>query len=182
MSDETERALDGYLIALVRDGSREAFDRLARRWTPKLIRYATRVLGRPEVARDIVQETWISVIRGLERLDDSARFAAWIYSITHRKCADGIDSISVSAASRKASGRRRQSLPMKIRVARHATNSRTSRRPVLSRARADQAVVLDGNAEGRHRAGDQARRVAGGKPDRRDAFRFALIGDGQLSL
>jgi RNA polymerase sigma-70 factor, ECF subfamily len=90
MNDDTERALDGYLIALVQGGSREAFDRLARRWTPKLVRYATRVLGRPEVARDIVQETWIGVIRGLKRLDDPSRFPAWIYGIAHRKCVDGI--------------------------------------------------------------------------------------------
>ncbi|MEO8019382.1 MAG: sigma-70 family RNA polymerase sigma factor [Pseudomonadota bacterium] len=87
---QAERALDGYLIALIQGGSREAFDRLARRWTPRLVRYATRVLGRPEVARDVVQETWIGVIRGLKRLDDPAQFPAWIYSIAHRKCIDGI--------------------------------------------------------------------------------------------
>ena len=90
MNDQTERALDGYLIALIRGGSREAFDRLARRWTPKLVRYATRVLGRPDVASDAVQETWIGVIRGLNRLDDAAQFPAWIYAIAHRKCVDGI--------------------------------------------------------------------------------------------
>jgi RNA polymerase sigma-70 factor (ECF subfamily) len=90
MNDETERALDGYLIALIQGGSREAFDRLVRRWTPKLVRYATRVQGRPELARDIVQETWVAAIRGMKRLDDPARFPAWIYSIAHRKCIDGI--------------------------------------------------------------------------------------------
>ena len=90
MSDQTERALDGYLIALIRGGSREAFDRLARRWTPKLLRYATRVLGVPEGARDVVQETWIAAIRGLNRLEDPARFPAWLYGIAHRKCVDGI--------------------------------------------------------------------------------------------
>ena len=90
MNDETERAMDGYLIALVHGGSREAFDRLARRWTPKLVRYATRVLGHPEAARDIVQETWVGAIRGLKQLDDPSRFPAWIYSIAHRKCIDGI--------------------------------------------------------------------------------------------
>ena len=90
MNDETERALDGYLIALIQGGSREAFDRLVRRWTPKLVRYATRVQGRPELARDIVQETWVAAIRGITRLDDPSRFPAWIYSIAHRKCIDVI--------------------------------------------------------------------------------------------
>jgi RNA polymerase sigma-70 factor (ECF subfamily) len=90
MNHETERALDGYLISLAQSGSREAFDQLVRRWTPKLVRYTTRVLGRPDAARDIVQETWIGVIRGLKRLDDPSQFAAWIYRIAHRKCVDGI--------------------------------------------------------------------------------------------
>ena len=90
MNDETERALDGYLIVLIQGGSREAFDRLVRRWTPKLVRYATRVQGRRQLAHDIVQETWIAAIRGIKRLDDPSRFAAWIYSIAHRKCIDGI--------------------------------------------------------------------------------------------
>jgi len=90
MNDEAERALDGYLIVLIQGGSRDAFDHLARRWTPRLLRYAARVLGRPEAARDAVQETWIAAIRGLNRLDDVSRFPAWIYSIAHRKCVDGI--------------------------------------------------------------------------------------------
>jgi len=90
MNDDPERALDGYLIALVQGGSRAAFDGLARRWTPRLLRYATRVLGRPEAARDVVQETWIAVIRGLAGLNDPSQFPAWIYSIAHRKCIDGI--------------------------------------------------------------------------------------------
>jgi len=90
MDDETERALDAYLIVLIQGGSREAFDRLARRWTPKLVRYAARVLGRQDIARDVVQEAWVGAIRGVRQLDDPSRFPAWIYSITHRKCVDGI--------------------------------------------------------------------------------------------
>jgi RNA polymerase sigma factor (sigma-70 family) len=90
MNEVTDRALDGYLIVLIQAGSREAFDRLVRRWTPKLVRYATRVQGRPELALDIVQETWVAAIRGIKSLDDPSRFPAWIYSIAHRKCIDGI--------------------------------------------------------------------------------------------
>ena len=90
MNDEPDRVLDGYLVVLVQGGSRDAFDRLARRWTPRLVRYATRTLGRPELARDIVQETWIGAIRGLKHLTDPAQFPAWIYSIARRKCIDVI--------------------------------------------------------------------------------------------
>jgi RNA polymerase sigma-70 factor (ECF subfamily) len=93
--DETpERILDEYLVVLSQSGSSEALDGLARRWTPRLLRYAARVLGGSsddaETARDVVQEVWIGVIRGLRGLRDPAQFPAWIYGITTRKCADVI--------------------------------------------------------------------------------------------
>ena len=88
-----ERALDEYLVSLSQAGSIEALDGLARRWTPRLLRYARRVLGgpdAPDAARDVVQETWVAVVRGLRRLRDPALFPAWIYGIATRKCADAI--------------------------------------------------------------------------------------------
>jgi RNA polymerase sigma factor (sigma-70 family) len=83
-----EQALDDYLVLLAQGGSREAFARLVARWTPKLLAFAARSLGTTEVARDVVQDTWESAVRGLSRLDDPARFRAWIYAIAARKCAD----------------------------------------------------------------------------------------------
>jgi RNA polymerase sigma-70 factor (ECF subfamily) len=93
--DQTpDRALDEYLVLLSQAGSTQALDGLARRWTPRLLRYAARVLGgsgdAAETARDIVQETWIGAIRGLPRLRDPAQFPAWIYGIATRKCADAV--------------------------------------------------------------------------------------------
>ena len=94
MEQTPERALDEYLVSLSQAGSSEALDGLARRWTPRLLRYATRVLGgsgdAAEAARDVVQETWVGAIRGLARLRDPAQFPAWIYGIATRRCADAI--------------------------------------------------------------------------------------------
>jgi RNA polymerase sigma-70 factor (ECF subfamily) len=89
-----ERALDEYLVALSQAGSLEALDGLARRWTPRLLGYTSRMLGGSndavETARDVVQETWVGVIRGLRSLRDPAQFPGWIYGIATRKCADAI--------------------------------------------------------------------------------------------
>lgn len=91
-----ERLLDQYLVVMAQAGSSEALDGLARRWTPRLLRYAARVLGSsadgPESARDVVQETWVGAIRGLRRLRDPAQFPAWIYGIATRKCTDTVRS------------------------------------------------------------------------------------------
>ncbi|MGD9979598.1 MAG: RNA polymerase sigma factor [Hyphomonadaceae bacterium] len=85
-----EHALDDYLVLLAQGGSPEAFARLAARWTPKLLAFAARTLGHTEAAKDAVQDTWESALRGLSRLDDPARFRAWIYAIAARKCADAL--------------------------------------------------------------------------------------------
>ena len=92
MDETPERVFDEYLVVLSQSGSSEALDGLARRWTPRLLRYVARLLGGSsddaETARDVVQEVWIGVIRGLRGLRDPAQFPAWIYGITTRKCAD----------------------------------------------------------------------------------------------
>lgn len=84
------QALDEYLVLLSQGGSREAFARLAARWTPKLMAFAARNLGSTEAAKDVVQETWESALRGLRRLEDPARFRAWLYAIAARKCTDAL--------------------------------------------------------------------------------------------
>ena len=94
MDQTPERPLDEYLVLLSQAGSTDAMDGLARRWTPRLLRYAARMLGgsmeSAEAARDVVQETWVGAIRGLSGLRDPAQFPAWIYGIATRKCADAI--------------------------------------------------------------------------------------------
>jgi len=87
-----DQALDDYLVLLAQGGSREAFARLAMRWTPKLLAFAARSLGTTEAATDAVQDTWESAWRNLRRLDDPARFSAWLYAIGARKCADALRS------------------------------------------------------------------------------------------
>lgn len=85
-----DHAFDDYLVLLAQGGSRDAFARLAARWTPKLLAFAARTLGTTEAAKDVVQDTWESAVRGLSRLGDPASFRAWIYAIAARKCADAL--------------------------------------------------------------------------------------------
>lgn len=85
-----EHALDEYLVLLAQGGSREAFERLALRWTPRLAAHLARSLGSAEAAKDVVQETWLGAVRSLHTLDDPARFQAWLYAIAGRKCADAL--------------------------------------------------------------------------------------------
>lgn len=84
-----ENALDEYLVLLSQGGSRDAFARLVARWSPRLAAFAARQVG-TDMAMDVVQDTWEGALRALVRLQDPARFPAWIYAITQRKCADAL--------------------------------------------------------------------------------------------
>lgn len=85
-----DQALDDYLVLLAQGGSRDAFARLATRWTPKLAAFAARALGTTEAAKDVVQDVWEAAWRNLRGLDDPARFRTWIYTIAARKCTDAL--------------------------------------------------------------------------------------------
>ncbi|MBX3431600.1 MAG: sigma-70 family RNA polymerase sigma factor [Hyphomonadaceae bacterium] len=88
MQRSLEHALDEYLVLLAQAGNRDAFARLVARWSPRLLAFAARSTGNAEAARDAVQDAWESALRGLGRLEDPARFPAWIFAIAARKCTD----------------------------------------------------------------------------------------------
>lgn len=85
--DSPEKLFDAYLAASARTGSRVALDQLARRYQPRLVAHAWRLTGDSEASRDVVQEAWIEIVRGLGRLDDTAAFPAWAFRIVSRRCA-----------------------------------------------------------------------------------------------
>jgi len=88
MDSTRERVIDELLVMRCQEGSREAFDLLVRRWQRRLWQYARRLTGSSDAARDVMQETWIAIIRQIRKLNDAAWFAAWVYRIVRNKCAD----------------------------------------------------------------------------------------------
>lgn len=84
---EKERAYDRYLVAAAQLGDGRALERLGARWHPKLFSHAWRLLGDGELARDVTQEAWLEILRGLARLEDAAAFPAWALRIVTRRVA-----------------------------------------------------------------------------------------------
>lgn len=85
-----EQALDAFLVASSRLGDRRRFGMLVTRWDARLRAHASRLLGDPDLARDVVQQAWVDIVRGLPRLQDDAAFPAWAYRIVSRRCARAI--------------------------------------------------------------------------------------------
>lgn len=82
--------IDRLLVARAQSGEEAAFTFLVRRWNPKLVGFCYKLSGNADAARDIAQETWVAVVRGLKKLDDPARFRGWLYRIATNKAADHI--------------------------------------------------------------------------------------------
>ncbi len=82
--------LDEYLVVESQLGDRVAFARLVDRWHARLLRHAYHYTQDGEAARDVAQESWIAVVRGLRSLEDPARFRAWVLRIVANKARDWI--------------------------------------------------------------------------------------------
>lgn len=84
-SDEArERVLDELLALRAREGSREAWEHLVRRWQERLWRHARRLTGADDAAWDVLQETWIAAARGVGALREPAALRRWLYTIATR--------------------------------------------------------------------------------------------------
>lgn len=84
------RALEAYLVAAARTGDRAAAERLVKLASPRLMAHAVRLLGEAEAARDVVQEAWAEILRGLAGLRADGAFLPWALRIVSRRVARAI--------------------------------------------------------------------------------------------
>ena len=86
---QQERALEELLVLRCQARDRAALDLLVERWHPRLLRLVRRLTQEHDV-EEVVQEVWLSIVRGLHGLRDPAHFASWAYRLASNKCVDWI--------------------------------------------------------------------------------------------
>jgi RNA polymerase sigma factor (sigma-70 family) len=79
---------DAALVGAVRDGRREAYEELIRRYTGALAALCRSKLGVRGPVDDMVQETFLRGYRALATLDEPGRVGSWLYGIAVRTCLD----------------------------------------------------------------------------------------------
>ena len=79
--DEREQQL----IQLIRDGNRQAWGELIQIHQDRLYTSMVRVVGNPERARDVVQDTFIQAIEKFSRFDGKSKFFTWLYRIAFNR-------------------------------------------------------------------------------------------------
>lgn len=90
MDREPEQIADEWLVLAAQGGSQAAMEALVKRWQPKLLAHARQITGHHDAASDVVQESWLTILRSLDRLRDPAAFRGWAYRIVHGRAVDWI--------------------------------------------------------------------------------------------
>ena len=80
-------ATDEDLIAAVAAGDDEALAALYRRYERPLHAFLVRYTGGRDVD-DLVQESWLRIVRAADRFDPARRFSTWLFQIAVNLCRD----------------------------------------------------------------------------------------------
>ncbi len=72
---------DAGLVDRLRAGDEAAFGDLVRRYQPQLLRLAEATVGSRAVAQEVTQDTWLAVVRGVDRFEGRSSFKTWLFHI-----------------------------------------------------------------------------------------------------
>lgn len=78
---EGSAGTDRDLVAALRSGDEASFTRLVDELSPGLLRMARLYVATDGAAQEVVQETWLGVIQGLDRFEGRATLKTWIFRI-----------------------------------------------------------------------------------------------------
>jgi len=87
------------LVRRLRDGDESAFAALVRQYHPVMVRLAMTVVASRAVADEVVQDTWLAVVRGVDRFEGRSTIKTWLFHILFNR-------------ARTVAGRERRSNPV----------------------------------------------------------------------
>jgi RNA polymerase sigma-70 factor, ECF subfamily len=72
---------DDTLVEQLRRGDEGAFTRVVADWSPAMLRVARHHLSTRASCEEVVQETWLAVVRGLDRFEGRSSLRTWVFRI-----------------------------------------------------------------------------------------------------
>ena len=82
-----ETSDEGLMLAF-RAGDARAFESLVRRHRAPVFNFILRYTGQRARAEDVLQETWLKVVRSSREYEPKAKFTTWLYTIARTLCVD----------------------------------------------------------------------------------------------
>jgi RNA polymerase sigma-70 factor (ECF subfamily) len=77
----TETVDETALIAALRDGDEAAFAQLIDQHAPSMLRVARGYVPSREIAEEVVQETWIALLRGIDNFEGRSSLRTWLFAV-----------------------------------------------------------------------------------------------------
>lgn len=78
---EGERAPDAVLVERLRAGDELAFARVVGEWSGTMVRVARTWVSTTASAEEVVQDTWLAVLRGLNQFEGRSSLRTWVFQI-----------------------------------------------------------------------------------------------------
>jgi len=79
---------DAALVRAARIGDAEAFGQIVDRYGPGMYRYALRLVGDENDAREVTQEALLSAWRSLPGFGERSSLKTWLFRLVHRRAVD----------------------------------------------------------------------------------------------
>lgn len=77
----TETMDETAVIAALRDGDESVFAQLVDKHTPSMLRVARGYVPSREIAEEVVQETWIALVKGIGTFEGRSSLRTWLFTV-----------------------------------------------------------------------------------------------------
>lgn len=84
---------DEVVVRRILNGDPEEYEVLVRRYQERLHRFALGMVGDPDAAGDLVQESLVTAYTNLENCRKPSRFGAWVHQILRNRCRDFLKNV-----------------------------------------------------------------------------------------
>ncbi len=82
---------DAELVDRLRAGDESAFVALIGRYQQRMLRLAETTVGSRAVAEEVTQDTWLAVVRGVERFEGRSSLKTWLFHILLNRARSAVD-------------------------------------------------------------------------------------------
>jgi RNA polymerase sigma-70 factor (ECF subfamily) len=76
-----DRAIELRLVARLKAADEHAFEAVYGAYRPRLYSFLVRLTRRPDVAEDLLEETWLRLVRRVDTLKNDAALAPWLFTV-----------------------------------------------------------------------------------------------------
>ena len=90
MADAFSRCSDEDLLLRLRNGERDVFGTLVKRYEREIFGYLRRYLGKDDLAEDVFQNTFVAVFRKIRQYEPGRAARPWLYTIALHQAIDAM--------------------------------------------------------------------------------------------